>query len=61
MKHTREEILDALKVIMETCEEFDKCKRCPLYSTDSEMCGIQNMDPENWELSTGETFWRAFV
>lgn len=60
MKHTEEEILNALKVIKEVCEGYDPCPNCPLYATEANCCGIQYRYAEDWELNDGTRMWRAF-
>ena len=68
MKHTREEILDALKVIKETCDDFDCCNACPFYKFTESLnwnasCAIrdQNETPADWELRENHDVWRAFL
>lgn len=51
------EILDALMVIKNVCQHYDRCINCPFFSID--MCNIKNTDPENWNLDSNYT-WRAF-
>ena len=51
MKHSQEEIVNALKVIKETCseqQEFEPCKRCPL--SKERICAIQEQPPQEWEI-----------
>ena len=62
MKHTSEEILDALKVIKEVCEENKRCYSCPLHSYKDEWCNLKYWDAEDWDLNEGEDdrAWRAF-
>lgn len=59
MKHTKEEIINALKVIQEECSRCDEgCFGCPFYKIG---CIINNTAPSNWMLNTTEPeTWRAF-
>ena len=61
MKHTQEEIINALKVIKDTCEEqqeFDPCKRCPLSKNGA--CILQEQPPQEWKIRTSPPEWKAF-
>lgn len=63
MKHTKEEITNALNVIKEECKD-DFCVRCPFYDktlNDVPKCRIRSDAPMSWDLNTPvpET-WRAF-
>ena len=51
MKHTKEEIINALKVIKDECAEFDDdCQACPFYSYE-DGCKIANIEPWKWKLA----------
>ena len=62
MKHTKEEILDALKVIKDTCnevgEKLEGCDNCPFYA--NKECVIMCRGPDKWELNFEGAIWRAF-
>lgn len=60
MKHTKEEILNALKIIKDECKGID-CKDCPFLNDEDNNCRIQNDPPASWKIKveTEET-WRAF-
>ena len=59
MKHTKEEILNALNVIKDTCSEF-KCDLCPFRDFDKS-CIIQDEPPTDWDIKDEEdNVWRAF-
>ena len=60
MKHTEAEILDALEVIKETCEDAVGCNECPFWWGDDEGCAFR-MSPAEWELNNSVPTWRAFV
>ena len=50
MKHTKEEILNALRVIKETCQEYDSEneRECPFYGG---RCGVTCTQPELWHIN----------
>ena len=59
MKHTKEEIINALKVIRDECDGTD-CSYCP-FGHGENGCKLIYTDPANWkiaELPPPET-WRA--
>jgi hypothetical protein len=60
MKHTKEEIINALKVIAEECESQGiACNACPFCINES--CEVTSRTPNNWELNVAEPeTWRAF-
>jgi hypothetical protein len=59
VKHTKEEIINALKVIKEECESQGiDCNACPFCV--NEGCEIVTRTPNNWELNATEPeTWRA--
>lgn len=61
MKHTKEEIINALKVIKDECRDNPTCSTCPFWIPDSDKgCKILD-DVETWELNVPDTgVWRAF-
>lgn len=62
MKHSQDEIVNALKVIKETCDERERrCGSCPFYSTTAKMCHFRtNLSPMNWGINEQNAVWRAF-
>lgn len=61
MKHTQEEIILALKVIQNTCNEaptVHPCKSCPLSKNGA--CVLQEEPPSDWKITTSPPVWRAF-
>lgn len=59
MKHTREEILNALHVIKDICDdETIDCYNCP-FGNDENLCRIKDRIPANWRIKD-EEIWRAF-
>ena len=65
MKHTKEEIINALKVIKDECADHERCKHCP-FGDDGDSCNLVDLVdtdsiPSEWkiaELPPPET-WRA--
>lgn len=57
MKYKKEDILNALKIIQETCNENGNCTFCP-FGTKYGDCNITDDIPSRWETSQGE--WKAF-
>ena len=53
MKHTKEEILNALRVIKETCEEYEGEFEdyCPLYSGHDLGCLVTHDLPYGWKIN----------
>ena len=64
MRHTEEEIINALQVLKEVCEEYNDCDGCPLGCL-TENGGIDcNMltrvgYPNGWDIDTEPKTWRA--
>lgn len=62
MKHTQEEIINALQVIQDTCkdmnEERNPCKNCPLSINGD--CVLQEQPPEDWKINSSLPIWKAF-
>ena len=60
MKHTKEEIINALKVIKDECREQYGCNNCP-FGNDAARCKVKGTSPIDWniaELPPPQT-WRA--
>lgn len=49
MEHTEEEIINALKVIKETCDNSKTCENCPLRENDED-CYIQAHAPGDYTV-----------
>ncbi len=61
MKYSQEEIIHALEVIQETCNERDCCQYCPFWQDDiSGSCRIRGARPEYWDINKEQSVWRAF-
>jgi hypothetical protein len=61
MKHTQEEILNALHVIKDTCSnvtDIQDCSLCPFNDGDGH-CIVNEQAPSCWDIVEKET-WRAF-
>lgn len=58
MKHTQEEIINALQILQDTCSENEVCKTCPLRST-KYGCNLTKGAPTLWKIKNNE-LWRAF-
>ena len=59
MKHSKEEIINALTVIKETCKEHG-CQECPMMYNGNGGCNVRIYDPEDWDLNIPVEVWRAF-
>lgn len=60
MKHTKEEITNALKIIKEECNGSDCCN-CPFGDTYGTCMLALKGNPENWKIVDPEPkIWRAF-
>ena len=59
MKHTKEEIINALKVIEDVCRECITCDVCPL-GKENDVCRLDENIPACWDVAYNppET-WRA--
>ena len=62
MKHTQEEILKALRVIKDECNENNKCQdSCP-FSTGAMRCLIIAMTPNKWKINDDPvTHWKGLL
>ena len=62
MKHTKEEILNALQIIKETCAEatdqYKDCCLCPFNDGDGH-CTFNEQFPLSWDIKDEEP-WMAF-
>lgn len=57
MTHSQEEIINALKVLKETCYE-QNCKSCP-FGTNEEECLLQKFAPVDYYINGEKAIWRA--
>lgn len=61
MKHSKEEIINALNVLQDTCKEapiMNPCEHCPL-SKNGE-CVLQERAPDDWKIKASAPVWKAF-
>lgn len=61
MEHSKEEIINALKVLQDTCKErqgLSPCENCPL-SKNGE-CVLQERAPDDWKIKASAPVWKAF-
>lgn len=58
MKHTKEEIINALKIIQDECQNAGNCKYCP-FGDSGGHCIVNEQAPSAWDIVEKET-WRAF-
>lgn len=57
---SREEIKEALKVIVKVCKN-QFCEDCPFLRKEDDKCYMRGVKaPVNWELNDSEGIWRAF-
>lgn len=59
MKHTKEEIINALKVIRDVCRECITCDVCP-FGKKNDICLLDEHIPDNWDITEEyPEVWRA--
>ena len=58
---SKEEIIEALSILQEVCNETDVCYKCPLSNSEG-MCVIRDYEisPSGWDIKT-EEIWKAFL
>lgn len=58
MRHSEEEIINALAIIQDTCEEHE-CSKCP-FGTNDGKCLIHDHCPAEWHFNAPrKETWRA--
>lgn len=50
MKHTKEEIINALKVIKDECNQTSECDDCP-FADKNNNCAFSTEVPPDWEIA----------
>lgn len=66
MKHTKEEIINALKVIKDECESHNCGNECECgcdeccFNNYNLGCVISEMFPSDWRINEIQEEWRAF-
>lgn len=61
MQHTQEEIVNALKVIQDTCKNMKgayACEKCPFGKNNE--CVLQEQAPVDWTIKPNHSIWKAF-
>ena len=62
MKHTKEEILNALQIINDECKVNGICGMCP-FGDDviqhGTYCRLKRSNPADWIIQEEKTVWRA--
>ena len=56
----KQKILDALKLIKDTCNNCEECEDCPFFCQNICMFAT-DCPPEDWELNNTKDIWRAFT
>lgn len=59
MKHTQEEIINALKVIKDECESHNCCEEC-CFNNIHLRCMFSETFPFKWKINEKNDVWRAF-
>ena len=61
MKHTQVEIINALKIIQDECQNASNCKYCPFreFVGIGDDCYLKRHYPHDWIVNEGEP-WSAF-
>lgn len=50
VNYTSEELYNALKLIQDICKEQEECCTCPFRWQETDFCGIQNSQPNEYKL-----------
>ena len=60
MRHTNEEVYNALTVLKEVCENSPDCACCPLEYDDGRKCAVGEIGiPCDWDITLPNK-WKAF-
>ncbi len=62
MKHTKEEILNALQIIKDECKENGICRMCPFGDNGIQhgtYCRLKQSNPADWIIQEEKNLWRA--
>lgn len=61
MKYTQEEIINALKIIQDECQNAGNCRYCPFreFVGIGDDCFLKRHSPSSWILNESEP-WSAF-
>lgn len=60
MAYTREQIIQAVTVIRDTCEEHDDCSECPFSNGGDCLVSSAETSPEEWAIN-GLKSWKAIL
>lgn len=59
MRHLPEDIIEALRIIKNTCEEQEDCVCCP-FGDNTELCLINSIIPKEWDINPNPPAeWKA--
>ena len=60
---TKEEILNALTIIKQVCDNADECINCPLRENrNGDACYVKSSLPQDWKIGEEQPpMWRAFA
>ena len=64
MKHSKEEIINALKIIKDECASYeDYCYKCPFYNEQYDCCEITDGGgfPSDWIINDTTERWNALL
>lgn len=51
MPYSKEQIIEALEAIKNTCRESECCAKCPITNNGLFICSLFAKIPENWEIN----------
>lgn len=60
MKYTREQIIEVLTAIKETCEENRGCNTCPFSNQGKCLVSSDGTRPDEWVLNETKS-WKAII
>lgn len=60
MKYSQKQIIEALTVIIETCEENRDCNTCPFFNQGKCLVSSGGESPEEWVLNETKP-WKAII
>lgn len=61
MAYSKEEIIQALRVIQETCAEYEDCCMCPFAKGGDCLVSSEKPRPEQWNLNNDANIWKAII
>lgn len=60
MKYSQEKIIEALTIIIETCEENRGCNTCPFSNQGKCLVSSDGTRPDEWVLNETKS-WKAII